>query len=163
VCHARGLKGVALTDALDKRASCPTLPQYGSPEYDNTFLDSLHASIPALLSASAAQDMQEAAETVPATLEVWQDCHVFLPTFQEIVWRRQHILEAVVHALNMTKRYAWMHPGSGVHVSRNLCMPVLFMACLCFYMYQQVYEHIEALADAVDLCTGPSSSHHHSQ
>ncbi|KAL0027060.1 hypothetical protein WJX79_002717 [Trebouxia sp. C0005] len=65
----RGLKGVALTDALDTRASCPALPQYGSPEYDNTFLDRLHASIPALLSASAAQDRQEAAEAVPANLE----------------------------------------------------------------------------------------------
>lgn len=85
MCLARGLKGVALTDALDTRASCPALPQYGSPEYDNTFLDRLHASIPALLSASAAQDRQEAAEAVPANLEVWQQFHVFVPTFQEPV------------------------------------------------------------------------------
>ncbi|KAL0038554.1 hypothetical protein WJX77_010325 [Trebouxia sp. C0004] len=81
----RGLKGVALTDALDSRTSCPALPQYGSSEYDNTFLDRLHASIPALLSASAAQDTQDAAETVPATLEVLQKRHVFLPTCQEPV------------------------------------------------------------------------------
>ena len=80
-----------MTDALDTRASCPVLPQYGSPEYDNTFLDRLHASIPALLSASAAQDMQEAAETVPATLEVWQECHVLLPTFQETVLQEGNI------------------------------------------------------------------------
>ena len=49
------------------------------------FLDRLHASIPALLSASAAEDMQGAAETVPETLEVWQKRHVFVPTFQEPV------------------------------------------------------------------------------
>ena len=85
VCHARGSKGVALTDALDSRAACPTLPQYGSPEYDDMFLDRLHASIPALLSASAAEDMQGAAETVPETLELWQKRHMFVPTFQEPV------------------------------------------------------------------------------
>jgi hypothetical protein len=93
VCCARGLKGVALTDALDSRASCPVLPQYGSPEYDSTFSDRLHASIPALLSASAAQDTQEAAETVPASLEVWQDYHVFLPTFQESVLEEGNLHE----------------------------------------------------------------------
>lgn len=82
MCTARGIKGVALTDALDSRASCPVLSQYGSPEYDSTFLDRLHASIPALLSASAAQHTQEAADTVPATLEVSQKYHVFVPRSQ---------------------------------------------------------------------------------
>ena len=88
VCHARGLKGVALTDALDSTASCPVLPQYGSPEYDNTFSDRLHASIPALLSASAAQDTHEAAETVPAILEVWQQCHMFVPPSRDLFWEQ---------------------------------------------------------------------------
>ena len=61
----RGLKGVAFTDALDSRPTCPALPEYGTNEYDSTPLDRLHASMPALLSAWAAQDAQPASEETP--------------------------------------------------------------------------------------------------
>lgn len=59
------MKGVALTDALDKRDTCPTLPEYGTPEYDSGPLDRLHASIPALLSPGRTQEVLEGAEPVP--------------------------------------------------------------------------------------------------
>lgn len=58
------MKGVAFTDALDKRDVCPTLPEYGTPEYDSRPLDRLHASIPALLSSAATQEVSEGAEPV---------------------------------------------------------------------------------------------------
>ena len=58
----RGMKGVAFTDALDKRDVCPTIPEYGTPEYDSGPLDRLHASIPALLSSAATQELLEGAE-----------------------------------------------------------------------------------------------------
>ena len=60
----RGMKGVAFTDAPDKREVCPTLPEYGTPEYDSTSLNRLHASIPALLSSAAAEQLQEGAQLV---------------------------------------------------------------------------------------------------
>ena len=61
----RGMKGVAFTDALDKRDVCPTLPEYGTPEYDSRPLDRLHASIPALLSCGATEEALEGAEPNP--------------------------------------------------------------------------------------------------
>lgn len=61
----RGTKGVAFTDALDKRDVCPMLPEYGTPEYDSKALDRLHASIPALLSSAAAQEGQEGLVEAP--------------------------------------------------------------------------------------------------
>ena len=60
------MKGVAFTDALDKRAVCPSLPEYGTPEYDSGPLDRLHASIPALLSSAAIQELPQSAEAVSA-------------------------------------------------------------------------------------------------
>ena len=56
----RGVKGIAFTDALDNRVASPVLPDYGSPEYDATALNRFHASVPALLSATAAADVSEA-------------------------------------------------------------------------------------------------------
>ena len=64
----RGTKGVAFTDALDRRDMCPSIPEYGTPEYDSNALDKLHASIPALLSAAAAQEVQEVVEAPEAQL-----------------------------------------------------------------------------------------------
>lgn len=62
----RGTKGVAFADALDKNKDCPTVPEYGMPEYDSKPLGRLHASIPALLSASAAlQEVPEDTESAP--------------------------------------------------------------------------------------------------
>lgn len=60
----RGMKGVAFTDALNKRDVCPALPEYGTPEYDSGPLDRLHASIPALLSSAATQQVLQGAEPV---------------------------------------------------------------------------------------------------
>ena len=74
----RGLKGVAFADALDARSTCPTLPEYGSPEYDSRPLDRLHVSTPALLSAttSTIQDvLQGPAELAPAAAEVRQHAY----------------------------------------------------------------------------------------
>ena len=48
----RGPKGLAYTEALNKRSPYLALPEYGTPEYDSTNLGRLHASIPALLSSS---------------------------------------------------------------------------------------------------------------
>ena len=62
----RGMKGVAFTHALDKRAVCPSLPEYGTPEYDSGPLDRLHATIPALLSSVAIQELPQTAEAVSA-------------------------------------------------------------------------------------------------
>lgn len=56
----RGVKGVAFADALDKNKDCPAVPEYGMPEYDSKPLGRLYASMPALLSSTAA--LQEVAE-----------------------------------------------------------------------------------------------------
>lgn len=58
------MKGVAFTDALDKRDVCPTVPEYGTPEYDSRPLDRLHASMPALLSSAATEKLLEGATPV---------------------------------------------------------------------------------------------------
>ena len=62
----RGTKGVAFTDALDNRPTCPALPQYGTPEYDTNPSNRLHASMPALLSAAATSpDSAATADSAP--------------------------------------------------------------------------------------------------
>jgi len=80
---------------------------------------------------------------------------------------RQPTWEAVVDALNMTKQYAWMHPGNCVHVSWNLCMPVaIHGVSMLLHVPTSLWAHsnsFDLLANAIDLCTGPSPSHHHSK
>jgi hypothetical protein len=38
---------------------------------------------------------------------------------------------------------------------------LLFMACLCFYMYQQVYEHIQILLTFQQMLLTFALAHHH--
>ena len=82
----RGTKGVAFSDALDKNKECPTVPEYGMPEYDSKPLGRLHASIPALQSSADVQEVSEGAESGPEAQPVryvalvitlaWQYCHI---------------------------------------------------------------------------------------
>ena len=72
------------------------LPEYGAPEYDSTFLDKLHAHVPALLSAAAAQDMQQDAKpeadavVVSHALAV-HACEAFFIMQKETNYTHQHV------------------------------------------------------------------------
>lgn len=71
----RGSKGLAYTEALNKRSAYPALPEYGTPEYDSTNLGRLHASIPALLSSASELEPQQIAE--PSAEQVrWLCMHI---------------------------------------------------------------------------------------
>ncbi|KAL3158441.1 hypothetical protein ABBQ38_010675 [Trebouxia sp. C0009 RCD-2024] len=72
----RGVKGVAFADALDKNKDCPAVPEYGMPEYDSKPLGRLYASMPALLSSTAA--LQEVAEDTGSAPEAVLICLTFL-------------------------------------------------------------------------------------